>query len=138
MRMGQNGTMKGRRVIREEVIAEYLRGEYGYRELGLRYGIGKSTLQRWVKAAGGGERGEKVPEAGKKVEAARTAGPRETSTEASPEVVELSESEAGAEIKRLRRELYKKQLHTELLNAMIDIAKDELGIDLRKKHGLKR
>ena len=50
----------------------------------------------------------------------------------------MSESEAAAEIKRLRRELYKKQLHTELLNAMIDIAKDELGIDLRKKHGLKR
>ena len=126
--------MKGRRGIREEVIAEYLRGEYGYRELELRYGIGKSTLQRWVKAAGGGESREKVPEAGNKVEAARTAGARETSTE----VVELSESEAAAEIKRLRRELYKKQLHTELLNAMIDIAKEELGIDLRKKHGLKR
>ena len=130
--------MKGQRGIREEVIGEYLRGEYGYRELELRYGIGKSTLQRWVKAAGGGERGEKATEAGKKVEAARTAGPRETSTEASLEGVELSESEAAAEIKRLRREFYKKQLHTELLNAMIDIAKDELGIDLRKKHGLKR
>ena len=126
--------MKGRRVIREEVITEYLSGEYGYRELELRYGIGKSTLQRWVKAAGGGESREKVPEAGKKVEAARTVG----LTEAPTEGVELSESEAGAEIKRLRRELYKKQLHTELLNAMIDIAKEELGIDLRKKHGLKR
>jgi len=126
--------MKGRRVIREEVITEYLSGEYGYRELELRYGIGKSTLQRWVKAAGGGESREKVPEAGKKVEAARTVG----LTEAPTEGVELSESEAAAEIKRLRRELYKKQLHTELLNAMIDIAKEELGIDLRKKHGLKR
>src|SRR5437764_9018226 len=52
MRMGQNGTMKGRRGIREEVIAEYLSCNFGYRELELRYGIGKSTLQRWVKAAG--------------------------------------------------------------------------------------
>ena len=121
--------MKGRRGIREEVIAEYLSGDFGYRELELRCGIGKSTLQRWVKAAGR-ERADKPTDAPRKVEAARLVEPTEA--------VELSEAEAAAEIKRLRRELYKKHLHTELLNAMIDIAKDELGVDLRKKHGLKR
>jgi transposase-like protein len=121
--------MKGRREIREKVIAEYLSGDLGYRELELRYGIGKSTLQRWVKAAEL-ERPERRKDITRKVEVPKQAGTKDPD--------ELSESEAAAEIRRLRRELYKTQLHTELLNAMIDIARDELGIDIRKKHGPKR
>lgn len=121
--------MKGRRRIREEVIAEYLSGDLGYRDLELRYGIAKSTLQRWVKAAGQ-DKVEKQKDTARKMEE-----PRSVETKG---VGELSGSEAGAEIKRLKKELYKTRLHTELLNAMIDIARDELGIDIRKKHGLKR
>ena len=42
------------------------------------------------------------------------------------------------EVKQLQQELRKAQLHNKLLNAMIDIAEDQLKIDIRKKSGAKR
>jgi len=121
--------MKGRGWVREQIVAEYLRGDRNYRELEIEYGIGKSTLHRWVRAA-------------RKDKAEKQEGT--PSKEGSPaaveikEAVEVSESEAAAEIKRLKRELHKAQLHAEVLKAMMDIAKEELGIDIRKKHGSRR
>jgi transposase-like protein len=125
--------MKDRRWIRERIVGEYLSGDSNYRELELLYGIGKSTLQRWVKAAGQ-NKVEKREDTPGRVEETR---PVETAWE-TEETVELSESESAAEIKRLKRELHKAELHAEVLTAMMDIARDELGIDIRKKHGPRR
>ena len=47
----------------------------------------------------------------------------------------LKDEEAEAEIKRLRRELEDARLHNKLLTTMIDIAEEDLGVDIRKKHG---
>ena len=102
---------------REAIVEEYLAGETSYRELELKYGIGSSTVQRWVKA-----RGDK------------TGSGRET------EGKDVS-SEAGsgeAEIKRLRSELRSSELHNKLLNAMIDIAEEQLGVKIRKKPGARQ
>ena len=41
-------------------------------------------------------------------------------------------------VKQLQAELRKAQLHNQLLNAMIDIAEDQLKIDIRKKPATKR
>jgi hypothetical protein len=46
--------------------------------------------------------------------------------------------EQVAEIKRLRKELEDAKLKNELLVAMIDIAEEQMGIDIRKKRGAKR
>lgn len=108
-----------------------MNGDSSYRELELRYGISRSTMQRWVK---GGEAGEAVERGDEATGEAKRAAEPSAGT-----VGELSESEAAVvEIKRLKRELHKAELHAELLNAMIEIAKDELGIDIRKKHGPRR
>ena len=99
---------------RKELVAEYLAGEVSYREMEERYGVSSSTLQRWVKAAG----------------AAR-----------SPWVGEVEEpgaEDVGAEVKRLRVELRKAELHNKLLNAMIDIAEERFEIPIRKKRGARR
>ena len=42
------------------------------------------------------------------------------------------------EVKQLQQELRKAQLHNKLLNAIIDIAEEQLKIDIRKKSGTKR
>ncbi len=43
-----------------------------------------------------------------------------------------------ADVKILQEELRKAKLHNELLNAIIDIAEDQLKINIRKKSGTKR
>ena len=105
---------------RELIVAEYLEGEASYRGLEVRHGISSSTLHRWVTAAG--------------LEVDRR--------KAEEEVAGAGEGQAGekltAEIKRLRVELRKAELHNKLLNAMIDIAEDQMGIPIRKKSGAKR
>ena len=104
-----------RRKRKKDVIEEYLRGGRSYRELGAKYGISSSTLQRWVEGAGRDRTG-KAGEAEKGEEAA----------------------DAAAEIRRLREELRRERLRSELLNAMIDIAEEQFEIPIRKKRGAKQ
>jgi hypothetical protein len=44
----------------------------------------------------------------------------------------------ACDVKKLQEELRKAQLHNKLLNAIIDIAEDQLKIDIRKKSGTKQ
>ena len=55
--------------------------------------------------------------------------PKEQKVEAAP---------LSNEVKQLQQELRKAQLHNKLLNAIIDIAEEQLKIDIRKKSGTKR
>jgi hypothetical protein len=55
-----------------------------------------------------------------------------------PKELKLEEPPLSNEVKLLQQELRKAQLHNKLLNAMIDIAEDQLKIDIRKKSGTKR
>jgi len=109
--------MKNSMGIRDEVVAVYLEGDVTYRELELRYGFSRTTIQRWVKAA---------------------TGPigRERPVEERP--INVRHAEAMAENKRLKEGLRRAELHNKLLNTMIDIAEDRLGVDIRKKPGSKR
>lgn len=103
--------------MREEIVAAYREGGESYGDLALRYGIAKSTVHRWVKAAALGE-GEPAGPVGQNIPG--------------------SESDAPAQVRWLRSELEKARLHNELLNAMIDIAEEQMGVSIRKKPGAKR
>lgn len=110
-------------------MAEYLAGEMSYREMEERYGVSSSTLQRWVKASGAEAtaRRAKAASAGVKHEAAAETGERPGAGE-----------DLASEVKRLRGELRKVELHNKLLNAMIDIAEEQFEIPIRKKRGARR
>lgn len=108
--MGQEKSKKG-------VVREYLKSGKTLREYGGEKGISASTLHRWVRAY---ERGEDLGGV-----ARRRVGIEEA-------------REMPGEVKRLRRELTEARLHNELLNAMIDIAESEMGVEIRKKRGAKR
>ena len=43
-----------------------------------------------------------------------------------------------SDVQQLQEELRKARLHNKLLNAMIDIAEEQLNIDIRKKSGTRR
>jgi hypothetical protein len=42
------------------------------------------------------------------------------------------------EMKRLQKELHEARLKNELLEAMIDIAEEQMGVQIRKKAGARR
>ena len=100
--------MNRREEIKEGIVGEYLTGETTYRDLSEKYGYSLGTIHRWVKEAV-----RKRP-------------------------VESGGDDPKEEIKRLRAELKRSELHNKLLNAMIDIAEGDLGVSIRKKRGPKQ
>ena len=126
-----------REKLKEEIVGEYLAGEESYREMELRHGVSSSTLHRWVKATG--------REAGREAKAAEGVEKLETAGSVSDVFAgeelggeELGGEELASEVKRLRGELRKAELHNKLLNAMIDIAEEQFEIPIRKKHGARQ
>lgn len=114
----------GRENERKEVVAAYVKGRGSFRELESKYGISASTIHRWVRDHEAG----KKPVRKRKDPAGQAQGPGLT----------VAETEMSADVKRLRKELEEARLYNRLLNAMIDIAEDQMGIDIRKKRGAKR
>lgn len=112
--------MKGRRKTRDEAVAEYLAGDVSYRELGARYGISSSTLNRWVR-----EHGREMGIEKEAIE--RVAGSLAAVREETP-----------VEVGRLKRELEEARLYNKLLEAMIEIAEEQMGIVIRKKSGARQ
>ena len=102
---------------KEAIIAEYLLGESSYRALGKKYGIDFRAIHSWV-----------TKFQGKSLRKSKSKQPIE-----SPIFLNLP-----TDVKLLQDELRKAKLYNELLNAMIDIAEDQLNVDIRKKSGTKR
>ena len=102
---------------KEEIISEYLSGISTYRRLAEKYGISPGTSHKWVK---------------------------ESEAMALKKVIKTNLSDLTGEepvptdIKQLQAELHKARLHNKLLNAMIDIAEEQLKIDIRKKSGTRQ
>jgi len=101
----------------EAIIAEYLLGEKSYRQLGIEHGIDFRLIHSWVRKFQGKPVRKSKPKSVTKTD----------STESLP-----------TNVKALQEELRKAKLHNKLLNAIIDIAEDQLKIDIRKKSGTKR
>lgn len=103
---------------REAIIAEYLMGGTTYRDLEKKYNVDFRTIHSWVSKFQG-----KPVSKGK--------------SQKSPKQSEQQE-QLPTDVKSLQEELRKAKLHNKLLNAIIDIAEEQLKIDIRKKSGTKR
>ena len=107
----------GQKIIEKEaIIAEYLIGGTTYRKLESKYGIDFRVIHSWVMKYQGKNKTPSIL----------------------PKAKEVEETPLPTDVKQLQAELRKAQLHNKLLNAMIDIAEDQLKIDIRKKSGTKR
>lgn len=102
----------------EAIIAEYLLGDTTYRKLGAKYGVDFRAIHHWVSKF----QGKPVKKIKPKIK--------------SPD--DLPQEELPTDVKQLREELRKAKLHNKLLNAIIDIAEEQLKIDIRKKSGTKQ
>lgn len=103
---------------REAIIAEYLMGGTTYRKLEKKHNIDFRMIHSWVQKF-----------EGKSVS-------KKKSTKPSKELVQ--QEQLPTDVKLLQEELRKAKLHNKLLNAIIDIAEEQLKIDIRKKSGTKR
>jgi transposase-like protein len=102
----------------EAIIAEYLLGDTTYRKLGAKHEVDFRVVHYWVSRF-----------QGKPVKKAKPTNKLND---------ELPREELPTDVKQLQEELRKAKLHNKLLNAMIDIAEDQLKIDIRKKSGTKQ
>jgi len=100
---------------REAIIAEYLTGDYTYRQLGAKHGIDFRRIHYWVSNYKGNIKPKK-----KVVK-------NENPTVAS-----------SADVKRLEAELRKAKLHNEVLEEMLNLSEQLTGIELRKKFGTRQ
>lgn len=100
---------------REAIIAEYLTGDYSYRQLGAKHGIDFRKIHYWVS----NYKGKIKP----KKKAAANQDPNAVSS---------------IEIKRLEAELRKAKLHNEVLEEMLKLSEQLTGIELRKKFGTRQ
>ncbi|MCL4856329.1 MAG: hypothetical protein KJZ55_03495 [Flavobacteriales bacterium] len=100
---------------KEAIVAEYLTGDYTYRQLGAKYGIDFRKIHYWVS----NYKGKVKPR--KKI--AKTDTPLVTSS---------------TEVKQLQAELRKAKLHNEVLEEMLKLSEQLTGIELRKKFGTKQ
>ena len=103
---------------KEAIIAEYLTGSLSYRQLGIKHGINFRRIHLWSTKFQGNLLKKERPIFAKHLP--------------------LKEETLPSDVKQLREELRKAKLYNELRNAMIDIAEDQLKIDIRKKSGTKR
>ena len=108
--------MSQKLIEKEAIVAEYLGGQTTYRKLESKYGFDFRVIHSWV-----------MNYQGKKLKSNTLVKSRE-----------LEQPPLPADVKALQAELRKAKLHNQLLNAMIDIAEDQLKIDIRKKSGTKR
>lgn len=109
------------RTSREQIVTEYLTGDYTYRELGVKYGIPFRTIAGWVWVYQG-----------------RTISWREKMKRKRETKTGQPDPELPKELKLLQKELRKQQLQNKLLEEIIRIGGMETGIDWKKKFGTRQ
>lgn len=112
---------KKENISKEVIVAEYLTGSITYRGLEAKYGIPSRSICDWVLEY----QGRKPSWKEKKRRKMGIAG-------------KLPEPELPKDVKLLQDALRKSLLKSELLEEMLKLSEDYIGVDLRKKFGAKR
>ena len=105
---------------KQAIISEYLTKRVSYRELEKKYGMSYVTIRRWV-----------IEYQGKSSKVSKDKKVKQSE-------YPTSADKLPTDVKQLQEELRNARLHNELLNAIIDIAEEQLGVDIRKKSGPKQ
>lgn len=108
-----------------QFIEEYMKSGQSMEAFQVKYGMGHCTLSRWMTKFGLSNTSQKqFTEMKKKLE---------NTTEKT-----LRERTLEAKVAQLEKELKDEQLKSLAYSTMIDVAEEELGIDIRKKSGAKQ
>ena len=108
-----------------QIIEAYMSFGGSMESFQAKYGMGHSTLSRWMIKFGLSNTTQ------------RQFIEMKDTLDKSPEKT-LRERTLEAKVAQLEKELKEEKLKTEAANAIIDVAEEELGIDIRKKAGAKQ
>ena len=117
---------------KKEAVREYLEDGIPYRALAKKYGVNRTTINRWVLVHQGIH---DIPRSHKQVSydlQQKTLGKK------SKQVVQVHQSELEKKIELLEKQLEWEKLRSLALDTMITVAERELQIDIRKKPGTKQ
>ena len=107
-----------------EVVKDVLEGKYSKEESRRIYGIkGKCTVLYWIRKFSGNSNYRK---------------PSEFESGSITMKKRITEKIEISKLKELEEELSRERQRSELWKAMVEIAEEELGVDIRKKFGAKQ
>ena len=118
--------------IKKEAVREYLVDGIPYRTLAQKYGVSRSTINKWVLVHQGIY---DLPRSHKQISydlQQKTLGKK------SKQPVRADQSELEKKIEVLEKQLEWEKLRALALDTMITVAERELNIDIRKKPGTKQ
>jgi transposase-like protein len=118
--------------IQQQAVKEYLLHGVSYRALAQKYGVSRSTINKWVLVYQGIHN---IPRSHKQISydlQQKTLGKK------SKQPILQDQNELERKIALLEKQLEWEKLKSQTLNTMITIAERELNIDIRKKHGTKQ
>ena len=108
-----------------QIIEEYMNSGEAMETFQVKYGMGHCTLSRWMTKFGLSNTSQKQFIEMKKV------------VQQSPDKT-LRERTLEAKVAQLEKDLKEEKLKSMAYSTMIDVAEEELGIDIRKKSGAKQ
>lgn len=118
--------------IKKECVREYLEDGISYRELSKKYGVSRTTINKWVLVHQGIHN---LPRSHKQISydlQQKTLGKK------SKQIIKPDQSELEKKIAVLEKQLEWEKLKSHALDTMITVAERELKIDIRKKPGTKQ
>lgn len=116
--------------IKQQCITEYLTQGTGYRKLAAKYGVSRTTINKWVMIHQGIHN---LPLSEKQVKY-NTSSMNSSKTKPSLEQIENMDA-MQARIALLEKQLQWEKLRADALDTMINIAEKQLDISIRKKSG---
>jgi transposase-like protein len=118
--------------IQKQAVREYLMEGYSYRALAEKYGVSRSTINKWVLVYQGIHN---IARSHKQISydlQQKTLGKK------SKQPTEQKQNELEKKIALLEKQLQWEKLRSHALDTMITVAEKQLNIDIRKKHGTKQ
>lgn len=116
--------------IKQQCITEYLTQGTGYRKLAAKYGVSRTTINKWVMIHQGIHN---LPLSEKQVKYNTSSM---NSSKSKPSLEQIQNMDAmQAKITLLEKQLQWEKLRADALDTMINIAEKQLDISIRKKSG---
>jgi transposase-like protein len=116
--------------LKDQIIQEYLNTGCGYRKLQAKYGIGRTTICKWVQVYQGVHNLQPTD-----LQQKHYINPM--AKKAKEDQSGTSENEAALlqKIAALEKQLAHQELRAEVLDTLINVAEKQLNISIRKKPG---
>lgn len=116
--------------LKEQIILEYLEQGCGYRKLQAKYGIGRTTICKWVQIYQGVH---DLPR-NEKQEKHYIRDMNDPDKKRAPKK-EVTQDDLLKKIAALEKQLEWEKLRADALDIMINVAEEKLNIPIRKKSG---